>query len=389
ENTVFVDSCLFDQAGQAAFRVSGGDEKLFITNSRFNRIGRPSNPDNGRFIDNRGDGLDSLVVRNCQITNITSRAFRTGSGADANYVEFSGNTFVNIGQHAFDFQELNTLVFVNNIVANPIFLGFGLEDQRLDDPEETRYVIELDTFLPGEMTVVVANNNIYLDPAVASALPVTEGDGDSITPINMPERFYHPAIRAAIDSSGEDTNISEVLSFEDGPIDPVQFLQANAADTTSGNEVPAAQPWDVSNLMESPLYSGTALGSTEPIARFSGFYDLCYGADAESATASRLGNSLGAFAEDCTGLTNIINYANNWNFSAFPNPTEGWINLQLADNEERMMVTVFSAAGQLVLRKEFFANQTVLDLSTQPAGTYFLQLRNQQGATAVRAIIKR
>ncbi|MEM9527386.1 MAG: hypothetical protein AAGA31_12300, partial [Bacteroidota bacterium] len=92
ENTVFVDSCLFDQAGQAAFRVSGGDEKLFITNSRFNRIGRPSNPDNGRFIDNRGDGLDTLVVRNCQITNVTSRAFRTGSGADANYVEFSGNT---------------------------------------------------------------------------------------------------------------------------------------------------------------------------------------------------------------------------------------------------------------------------------------------------------
>ena len=390
ENTVTVDDCYFDQTRQSMFRLSGGNEKLFVSNSIFNRIGQPDNPNNGRFIDHRGAGADSIVIRNSIVANTTSRWFRTGGGAIAEYVEMDNNTFVNSGQAGFTFDEIETLVFTDNIVANAAFRGAELEDQR-DSIEDATYVVEIDTVDMANDVIVFARNNFFESPELAGLLPALDGTMDSITTVGAFDRYYDANVQAAIAASGEeDSNFSEVLEFEKPPVLDGALVTILAQDTTGGQDLPNDTPdFDLSNLDEVELYSGTNLGSSEPVARYTDFYNLCYDAGSMSATASATGNSIGGQDnENCEGLTRVENLAQQWEMSVFPNPTNGRVELRLDATTHELDAFLFNATGQLIIRSRVAGGQATFDLSEQPAGTYFLRLRNDAGASAVRTIVR-
>jgi len=120
--TIIVDDCWFDDAHQTAFRIDNKGNRLFLTNSIFSNMGDPSNPDNGRAIDDRGNDIDTLVIEDCTFYNITSRVLRDGGG-HIKYAKINNNTFANVAGHrGFDFGVIAGLDFTNNILHNVGFI---------------------------------------------------------------------------------------------------------------------------------------------------------------------------------------------------------------------------------------------------------------------------
>lgn len=120
--TITVDDCWFDEAHGNAFRIDNDGNKLFLSNSVFSNIGTPTDPDNGRAIDDRGNDIDTIIIENCTFYNVTSRILRDGGG-HIKYSKINNNTFVNAGgHHGFDFGIIAGLDFTNNILHNVGFI---------------------------------------------------------------------------------------------------------------------------------------------------------------------------------------------------------------------------------------------------------------------------
>jgi hypothetical protein len=69
----------------------------------------------------------------------------------------------------------------------------------------------------------------------------------------------------------------------------------------------------------------------------------------------------------------------------FPNPTNGFIQIN-ADLGGRKALTVMSISGQPVLKDSFLNNKKTLDLSSLPAGMYFIKITSKDGIVTQRII---
>ena len=155
-----VDDCVLEDAGQSIFRIQGDSTKMYITNSLFNRAGQPTDPSNGRFIDNRGFPIDTLWVENNVVYNVTSRFYRNGSGASINWARINQNTFWFSGQQGFSLDVVTNLEFTNNVVFNAVAYG---RDSLLQDTLP-RYALEIDTFIQDSTSILVSHNNFLYGP---------------------------------------------------------------------------------------------------------------------------------------------------------------------------------------------------------------------------------
>ncbi|MFV0268621.1 MAG: hypothetical protein ACK5HT_15955, partial [Draconibacterium sp.] len=88
--TIKVDDCILDMDNQSAIRLDNDNISIFLTNTTISNIGLPSDPANGRGIDDRGNDIDSLVIENCTFYNITSRILRDDGGI-INYCRINHN----------------------------------------------------------------------------------------------------------------------------------------------------------------------------------------------------------------------------------------------------------------------------------------------------------
>jgi hypothetical protein len=73
------------------------------------------------------------------------------------------------------------------------------------------------------------------------------------------------------------------------------------------------------------------------------------------------------------------------NINLYPNPTVGQLNIESAENINR--VAIFNALGQQVLVNTNLGNKTVMDLTNLPKGAYTMHLALQNGETIVRKFI--
>jgi hypothetical protein len=69
----------------------------------------------------------------------------------------------------------------------------------------------------------------------------------------------------------------------------------------------------------------------------------------------------------------------------FPNPTDSFININ-ADLNGRKELTVLNISGQIAMKDSFFAKKKTLDLSSLPAGIYFVKLTSKDGIVTQRII---
>ncbi|MFZ5972159.1 MAG: T9SS type A sorting domain-containing protein [Bacteroidota bacterium] len=242
-------------------RLNSAGAKVYMRNCTVSRMGRPSNPDNGRVIDDRGNPIDSVVVENNTWYNVTSRVIRDG-GAEINYVKLSQNTFVNIGQRFAAVGAVNQFYFNNNIVVNP----------RYEGNSTTSTTVSLEFSPTGATPIINLNyNNIYYEQPVLDAWATISASGN----IRITPPFVSPANQPLLDNAVG--IIQDVINFTNGPIPPSEILLASRA---SSSTVP---DWDMTGAIQSNPWELNAIG----------YHNFSYSTTEESYTASATGEPLG------------------------------------------------------------------------------------------------
>jgi hypothetical protein len=228
---IVIDDCHLDEDGQAAFRLDNPHNRIFITNSIISNIGLPISPDNGRGIDDRGNSIDTLVMENNTFYNLTSRVLRKTAGT-LNYARINHNTFMNIGQFIFTFDEVITGSFTNNLVVNGAFSGRETNPEGFTANNHGIQVRPLgqDLIDAGYTQVLnIRNNNFYLDPDIVDVYP----DTIEVVPI------FDEVAQSFIDAAGTgNTIIEEAIEFTNGPPSELTMVDMWWGDR------PNAPPWD-------------------------------------------------------------------------------------------------------------------------------------------------
>ncbi|MDW3652127.1 MAG: T9SS type A sorting domain-containing protein [Bacteroidia bacterium] len=223
---IIIDDCHFDKDGQSGIRVDNPGMKIYITNSIFSNIGLMSSPNNGRGIDDRGNPIDSLVVENSLIYNLTSRFLRDDGGL-LNYAKVNNNTFYNLGQGSIHFGETVFALCQNNLFVNTSFLGNATEESPGGMRFDSLSQANIDAGL--EQCVIISHNNFYNDPALANAYP------DTVRSFRL---FNVPAQNFMEVSGYANTNTFEWLTFDSIPGSPTNVVTSYYATLTDPDPNP-------------------------------------------------------------------------------------------------------------------------------------------------------
>ncbi|MDX2429452.1 MAG: T9SS type A sorting domain-containing protein [Bacteroides sp.] len=198
--TVIVDDCWFDRDGQSFIRVDNPGMTFKITNSIISNIGYPSDPSNGRGIDDRGNQIDTIIMENNTFYNITFAIVRD-DGGELNYVRFSNNTVVNLGQRGIEFGPTAMLEANNNI-----FMNTGFMPVHVDSPGEIFTVDSIGDVAP---TMAIDGNVIWTDSTLFS---------DWLNDTSVVRELLNPTLEAwMMETNGTVAIIAEEIDFTDGP----------------------------------------------------------------------------------------------------------------------------------------------------------------------------
>jgi hypothetical protein len=197
---VIVDDCWFDKDGQSFIRCDNAGMTFKITNTVVSNIGWPSDPPNGRVIDDRGNAIDTVIFENNTFYNITFTVIRD-DGGELSYCRIKNNTFMNIGNQGIEFGPTSELELTNNL-----FVNTGFMPTSVTDPD---YVFSIDSVGGVPPAITATNNNVYLDSTkVAGYLNDT-----LIMPIIADPTF----LTYLITSGNIATMLNEPVEFTDGP----------------------------------------------------------------------------------------------------------------------------------------------------------------------------
>jgi Secretion system C-terminal sorting domain len=369
---ITVNNCLFDDSGQTAFRTDGKNNKIYMTNTIASRLGVPSNPDNGRLIDDRGVLVDSIWIENCLIYNVTSRIIRDG-GEVINYFRFVNNTVYNVGQRGFEVGRVKQFIFLNNIVGNGQFLG-RRQSVLASRNEADQAVLRIDS-IPnkGSGPWTIGYNNFYREPEMVAATPAKQSDGDTVV---QAAYFDVDALAAIKAGNWEKTNIEEVVKFTNKPKFPVNFIEIHHTGTIAN-----ALPWDHTGIPTNTVYS--ALNAAVP--RYSVSHDFGYPKGQTSYVAGTDGKPLGCnlFASTTSSAKDLFD-ENGIIF--YPNPVKSSIFIQ--GLEQIVQIQLFDIKGALVQSVMPGNAYTELSVGQLPPGAYILSVIDAKGNISGRKIMK-
>lgn len=366
-----MDSCFADDNGQSIIRVNNAGLKCYVTNSVFSRMGDPKNPDNGRFLDKRGPSLDTVVIDNCVMYNVTSRLIRDGGTANpSNHIRINQNTFWGVGQRCLSIGKVKDLVITNNIFQNCGIFG------TVKGAATPTFILEPDTTSLGQ-NWTIRNNNFSSNPQVVSALPVKSrgGLGDSLVPITI----YNPRSQAVATNT-----YTEVITFRNAPVLPDYLVADNRNDTTTTSLRANARAWNHGGLTKDATYS--ALG-TPPVDRFSTSHDFGYGTWRPAFRNGTTGQPLGARMFQPT--TSVRDYFDASGVMAYPNPASEILYVAGMETAKINQIEVINVAGQVV-RSFNTEGVNFVEIPTQNLqnGFYFLRMTNAEGKTNSRKFVK-
>lgn len=359
---ITIEDCHLDKDAQSAFRFDNDGISVFIRNSIISNIGRTASMNNGRGFDTRGNNIDSLVIENTTFYNLTSRVVRDDGGGFIRYHKFDHNTVVNTGQFVSSPNEVQEMVFTNNLIINGGFLGLT------DSTNADRQMIQIDSLSvdslgnpirDGEQIIRISNNNFYTDQSIMDAY------GDSVRTLPT----LNPTAQAYLDERGfGDTIIEESVAFVAAPATPLDLFTAR---WTGGNENPE---------------DNSIPGFDQGMAPF----DFSYADAGASFTASRAGQPLGAlswFGQDIIAVSVEDDFATEQpdGFQLrgnYPNPFNPVTTVQFdLPAAADVSIAVFDLLGREVMVVPAQAmnsgtNQSILlDASELASGIYLYQLR--------------
>jgi Secretion system C-terminal sorting domain len=362
--------CLADDTGQTVVRVNNANTKIYLINSIFSRAGRPQDPDNGRIVDKRGPSIDSLVIENCAIYNVTGRVVRDGGAANpCNYIKINQNTIWASGQRCLAVGKVINLTITNNIFQNVAIFG------SFKTATTPTFAVEPDTTFRGK-TWTISNNNFSTNPEVAAALPIRGrgGLGDTLVACAA----LNPLAAAiAIKTT------TEVITFKKAPTLPTYFVQDFRNDTTTASTRVNARNWDHSGLTKNTTLSLLTTG----LDRFSESHDFGYGTWRAAHRGGTTGQPLGCNLFGFTTKTDDFFDASG--IMLAPNPVSDKLTLGGLEAAKVTQLQVINMAGQ-VLRVVDTEGVNFIEMPVQnlQSGLYILKMTNTEGKVSNRKFSK-
>ncbi len=196
---IYAEDCWFDKASQSFIRTDNPGQSYFLTDCVISNIGEPGDPNNGRGIDDRGNDIDTVYMKNCTWYNVTSRIIRDDGGS-IKYAHLENNTLANIGQMGITFGPIEELAMINNIAVN---MGFMPKDD-----DDGWIVLSADSVEGVAPVITMTNNTAYLDST--KLLPYMN-DTTTFTP------FMNPTLLAGLIATGQaQLNMNLDIEFTDG-----------------------------------------------------------------------------------------------------------------------------------------------------------------------------
>lgn len=318
-----IDDCHLDYASQAALRIDNEELKIYITNSIISNIGEMSSPDNGRAIDDRGNDIDTLVLRNNTFYNITMTVLRDGGGI-INYCKVDQNTLLNIAQYGFHFGEAAEAYFTNNLVINAGFIGKS-DERGIVDVEP----LLIDSSNSGDQQIIVfENNNFYLDQALINALPDT---------VSRVPNFDSTTTALLAQFSTGKNHIEESIQFTESPTLPTDVITIYY-----DNSVASVDKKNMDDGGGGPDMGVVAVQSP---------FDFKYANTFQSYTASTAGAQLGSLTwfGILVGVPNEFEeIPETYNLSQnYPNPFNPETQIQyIIPKENHVRLTIYNSVGQ-------------------------------------------
>ncbi len=343
--TIRIDDCVLDMDNQAAIRLDNKNNSIFMTNTTVSNIGLPSDPANGRGVDDRGNDIDSLVIENCTFYNITARVLRDDGGI-INYSRINHNHFVNIGQRLITFGEIIEAEFTNNMVVNAGFYGAY--------PGSDFELIELDTLKKDlvnsgiTQTVKINNNNFFLSEEITSIFP------DSITIAPVYDSIAQ--VFAYAPQSSKNTQLNEEIIFTKSAVLPTYITSVywkNPEGTPSWNNTGTPYDFEYANTFQSYTYSdaGQPLGDLR-------WFDM----------------------DIISSAKTILNKSDGLSFKLFPNPAVGELNISFKlETSGNVEIDLYNMMGQKIQSgiRDYYSvgSHTInFDVSNLNSGMYIYKI---------------
>ena len=91
----------------------------------------------------------------------------------------------------------------------------------------------------------------------------------------------------------------------------------------------------------------------------------------------------------CNVVTEINEYRWNENILVYPNPSSGYLEIDIKDLElTNAVLKVYNVLGDVVLKSFILNPISQINLSNQPKGIYFLKLQTEKGTATKKLIIQ-
>ncbi len=386
---IIVKDCVLEKDRGGLLSLRADSLRVYVDNTVMRNAGnRFAISGNGRAIDCRTFSVDSLVVKNSVMHNITDRILRSlGAVKPHHYIEFDHNTIFNhVGKHGcFIFAMAHEVKVTNNLMVNPLMLGaspYYANEQNNPDGNVNK-VFTLDT-LVDPTTVTISNNNIFWTQDIVDVW--AKHDTVSRPPI------YSTLIAEAM---GDTTNghFEEEVELNNVPTRLTEYLDAWLANPGSESlpdymvedSAVAGTNLDFGNLFD---FVGVKDGM--------GDFDPCYDvANTISGTAATDGGPIGA-RTICGLTTSVYDNALNHNLelAVFPVPIKEHMQVSyklLASGLTRL--SLYDMKGtlvQILINEVQTAGSHHLTWSapaTMPIGGYVLRLQTEIGQMTRKIVI--
>jgi hypothetical protein len=373
---IILEDCLFEDSGQAVVRMDAKGGKIYSKDCIGSRLGQPSFASDGRYFDDRGNQVDSLVFENCLIYNVTSRIIRDG-GEVIDYLRINNCTFGHVMQRGLEIGQVKELVFLNNIFFDMQLTGrdSSLNPANNEGSDEASW-IRIDSTVSGGENWTIGYSNFFYSQANLDYynFPLVDNTGDTIVPTD----YYDPEVKGAIQAGGwQNTIINEQLDFFNQPLFPSAILDTFNFGTNDAN----APTWNMQGITPDPVYSQLPAG----INRYITMHDFNYACDKLSNSAGVNGVRLGStLTGDC--FVPVRDLFDQHGVIFYPNPAQDFLVVQGLETIVRLQW--FSADGRLAGALAPQAELATVPLGNLCNGVYYLTLTDAQGRVSSMVFLK-
>jgi len=365
------DGCAFSSYFGRTIDLLTADNKAFFTDCIWAGDVKRTGFDEGRPIDARQFGHDTVFVQNCTFLNVTDRFFRhyTGTGyTPLDVVIFDHCTFAYGYNYrpGFQFGTIKSLQFTNNLVVDPGMLGterLTIRKNEVDYAEGDIRVFSAVKVDSLQTKILMSNNNIYVEQSILSIFAANK-DSVSQAP------WFNAEFKSKIDTSK--AMFSEALTFTNAPGAPLPVITQFATSPTkpiTATAMNLRHPDSVSFAYSTTAKSYTAGGGGFPIGDLNWF-------PTRKAAWITAGKPTTAVQGAEAGVPSRFTLEQN-----YPNPFNPSTTIEYAlTKSEQVSLIVFDVLGRNVAtlvdgHRDAGVHRTVFDAGALPSGVYFFQLK--------------